>query len=151
MTMYEPTCLSLFTEIIKHIKNGEGKALADNPADAFYKKSVQGFFSPLSDFEFGECLSDVEDLNVNIWDRTKALTWDELFANALRYIELDDEHTFQVARLLTRQAQTSGKLADPVNGRYHYNPVTGVFPVSLADALNPNPKTPFRLKEQGSV
>ena len=127
--MLRETYRNLLTEALKHVADGEGNVLVDNPAKTFTERAKNGdFIYTLDDMQYMQALADVNDLSKRIWDMKECQSWYFLLEKVLNIKKL---HTGVITRVVqTLAVYCEDKLDEPKED-YIYDPVYDLIDYDL--------------------
>ena len=127
--MQRETYRNLLTEALKHVADGEGNVLVDNPAKTFTERAKNGdFIYTLDDMQYMQALADVNDLSKRIWDMKECQSWYFLLEKVLNIKKL---HTGVITRVVqTLAVYCEDKLDEPKED-YIYDPVYDLIDYDL--------------------
>lgn len=123
--MLRETYRSLLTEALKHVANGEGNVLVDNPAKTFTARAKNGdFIYTLDDMQYMQALADVNDLSKRIWEMKECQSWYFLLEKVLNIKKL---HEGVITRVVQTLAVYCEDKLDEQKEDYVYDPIYNVI------------------------
>ena len=127
--MQRETYRNLLTEALKHVADGEGNVLVDNPAKTFTERAERGdFIYTLDDMQYMQALADVNDLSKRIWDMKECQSWYFILEKVLNIKKL---HKGVITRVVqTLAVYCEDKLDEPKED-YIYDPIYNVIDYDL--------------------
>lgn len=127
--MQRETYRNLLTEAIKHVANGEGNVLVDNPAKTFTERAKNGdFIYTLDDMQYMQALADVNDLSKRIWDMKECQSWYFLLEKVLNIKKL---HKGVITRVVQTLAVYCEDKLDEQKEDYVYDPIYNIIDYDL--------------------
>ena len=127
--MLRETYRSLLTEALKHVANGEGNVLVDNPAKTFTARAEKGdFIYTLDDNHYMQALADVNDLSKRIWEMKECQSWYFLLEKILNIKKL---HEGVITRVVQTLAVYCEDKLDEQKEDYVYDPIYNVIDYDL--------------------
>lgn len=123
--MQRETYRNLLTEALKHVADGEGNVLVDNPAKTFTERAKNGdFIYTLSDEQYMQALADVNDLSKRIWDMKECQSWYFILEKVLNIKKL---HKGVITRVVQTLAVYCEDKLDEQKEDYIYDPIYNII------------------------
>lgn len=127
--MQRETYRNLLTEALKHVADGEGNVLVNNPAKTFTERAKNGdFIYTLSDEQYMQALADVNDLSKRIWDMKECQSWYFILEKVLNIKKL---HKGVITRVVQTLAVYCEDKLDEQKEDYIYDPVYDLIDYDL--------------------
>lgn len=127
--MQRETYRNLLTEALKHVADGEGNVLVNNPAKTFTERAKNGdFIYTLSDEQYMQALADVNDLSKRIWDMKECQSWYFILEKVLNIKKL---HKGVITRVVQTLAVYCEDKLDEEKEDYVYDPVYDLIDYDL--------------------
>lgn len=127
--MLRETYRNLLTEALKHVADGEGNVLVDNPAKTFTERAKNGdFIYTLDDMQYMQALADVNDLSKRIWDMKECQSWYFILEKVLNIKKL---HKGVITRVVQTLAVYCEDKLDEQKEDYIYDPVYDLIDYDL--------------------
>ena len=127
--MQRETYRNLLTEALKHVADGEGNVLVDNPAKTFTERAKNGdFIYTLDDMQYMQALADVNDLSKCIWDMKECQSWYFILEKVLNVKKL---HKGVITRVVQTLAVYCEDKLDEQKEDYIYDPIYNVIDYDL--------------------
>ena len=118
--MLRETYRSLLKEALKHVCNGEGNVLVDNPAKTLTEQAKKNNFCIVSDSQYMQALEDVNSLSKEIWEMKEYQSWYMLLEKALRIKPVPDT---VLSRIVQTMAAHCSDQFEQQKEIYVYDPI----------------------------
>lgn len=127
--MQRETYRNLLTEAIKHVADGEGNVLVDNPAKTFTERAKNGdFIYTLSDEQYMQALADVNSCSKHIWEMKECQSWYFILEKVLNIKKL---HKGVITRVVQTLAVYCEDKLDEQKEDYVYDPIYNIIDYDL--------------------
>ena len=118
--MLRETYRSLLKESLKHVANGEGNVLVDNPAKPFTVHAKKGDFEIINDQQYMQALNDVNSVSKEIWEMKECQSWYTVLKNTLCIKTLNNAALDRVVQTMAAYCSEKFEKQEEI---YFYDPI----------------------------